>query len=140
MHIKANLVITTNTSAIWTKEEIYRKVGSNWKPRDSRQEGNIRNPQPPFRGQREKDREIYLFIYWRFIAQSTAQRHLRAFHKSKYCTSSIQKITIQNTLHKHETYSESQSLQYCSCKNGKQFGDAGTIADAGVSIPDKKNC
>ena len=36
---------------------------------------------------------IHLFIYWRLIAQSTAQGHLRAFHKFKSHTSWIQHKT-----------------------------------------------
>ena len=53
-------------------------------------------------GQRQTDRGIYLFIYWRLIAQSTTQGHLRAFHKFKSSTSWIQYKSC--ALHKHKTY------------------------------------
>ena len=44
-----------------------------------------------------RDLFIYLFIYWRLIDQSTAQGHLRAFHKFKSRNSWIQYKTC--TLH-----------------------------------------
>ena len=46
---------------------------------------------------------IYLFIYRRLIAKSTAQGHLRDFHKFKSRTSWIQYKTC-TLLHKRKTY------------------------------------
>ena len=46
---------------------------------------------------------IYLFIYWRLIALSTAQGHLRAFHKFKSYTCRINKaFNISKTIHKNK--------------------------------------
>ena len=44
---------------------------------------------------------IYWLIYWRLLAQSTAQGHLRAFHKVKSATSWIQykTCTLYNAKH-----------------------------------------
>ena len=47
---------------------------------------------------------IHLFIYWRLIAPSTVQDHLRAFHKFKSYSCHIKKkaSNIQKTIHKNK--------------------------------------
>ena len=62
-----------------------------------------------------------LLIYWRFIAQSTAQGQLSAFHKFKSSTSWIQYKTC--TLHKRKTCKHNPKVSpfgIALVKNGKK--------------------
>ena len=57
---------------------------------------------PNYRSPYHRARSVYVFIYWRLLAQSTTQGHLSAFHQIKSDTSWIQYKTC--TLYKRKTY------------------------------------
>ena len=84
-----------------------------------------------------KNKISYLFIEGLYvIAQSTAQGHLKAFHKIKSCTSWIQYKTY--TLHKRKTYKHNLKVSPFSIalvKNGIiKFRDVGTIDSFGLAF------
>ena len=81
---------------------------------------------------------IYLFIYWRLIS-STAQGHLRAFHKFKSYISWIQFKTF--SFYKHKTYKHNPKVCPFGIALVKKWQikleAAGTIDRSGLAIGKK---
>ena len=100
-------------------------------------EGSATPVRPSFSASVHKGNIEELFIYWRLIAQSTAQAHLGAFYKIKYYINWTQYKTC--TCYKHKTYKHNPKVSlfgiYCSRKKWQiKLGDAGTNGRFGLAF------
>ena len=75
---------------------------------------------------------IYLFICWSLIAQSTAQGHLRAFHKIKFHTSWIQYKTgrLIECRRRRRRRHEQPTFSHCAKSRQNRFPRAGGAMQA----------